>query len=374
MNILIKIESLTEGFSIQINNNEKQVKPKVFMLEKIGPDASYVIRIVNVNTGKSLIENFRLNQIQVHGNTYGTYEELSEVLTPMLFNKGGGSGSGGTGNYLPLAGTVNGSPLSGNVEIDNSDDRMFYSKYYGAYLMFGGDGTVEINQTNGSNVYINGLDISAKNSSGDGIQGAAYYGANYIDNSFVQKKYVDDKVGSVYKIKGSVANYASLPSAGQIEGDVWNLIDIGDNYVWVLDLNNTGIAGWDKLSSTTVVELNTLATVMNRGNYAPKPIYFVNGDEEYTSLGMNQTTYSMFWGNMNRNHTGDVNIAMGYDSMGGLTTGTASAGYAVGALNLLTTGSRNTGIGQGALNKVVVNSDNTAVGQASFLMFGGEIS
>lgn len=116
-------------------------------------------------------------------------------------------------------------------------------------------------------------------------------------------------------------------------------------------------------SSNIVPE--TLASVMNRGNYAPKPIYFVNGDEEYTSLGMNQATYSMFWGNMNRNHTGDVNISMGYDSMGGLTTGTANSAYAVGALNLLTTGSRNTAIGQSALNKVSVNSDNTAVGQAS---------
>lgn len=86
-----------------------------------------------------------------------------------------------------------------------------------------------------------------------GILGQAYY-APAGDFHFVQKKYVDDKVASVYKIKGSVANFAALPSSGQASGDVWNLISTGENYVWVLDLNNTGLPGWDKFSG--VVDLS----------------------------------------------------------------------------------------------------------------------
>ncbi|MCB5277712.1 MAG: hypothetical protein LHW62_08465, partial [Candidatus Cloacimonetes bacterium] len=57
------------------------------------------------------------------------------------------------------------------------------------------------------------------------------------------KDYVDSKVSSVYKIKGSVADYASLPNENLTEGDVYNLLDTGDNYVW------DGTA-WDKLGGT----------------------------------------------------------------------------------------------------------------------------
>jgi hypothetical protein len=55
--------------------------------------------------------------------------------------------------------------------------------------------------------------------------------------------YTDSKVASVYKLKGSVANYAALPSSGQVVGDVWNLVDTGANYVW------TGTV-WDELGTT----------------------------------------------------------------------------------------------------------------------------
>ena len=57
------------------------------------------------------------------------------------------------------------------------------------------------------------------------------------------KEYVDSKVSSVYKIKGSVADYSSLPTVNLTLGDVYNLLDTGDNYVW------DGTA-WDKLGGT----------------------------------------------------------------------------------------------------------------------------
>ena len=63
------------------------------------------------------------------------------------------------------------------------------------------------------------------------------------DSDFATTAYVDSKVSSVYKVKGSVANYASLPSSGNVAGDVWNLTDTGMNYVW------TGSV-WDALGST----------------------------------------------------------------------------------------------------------------------------
>lgn len=50
-------------------------------------------------------------------------------------------------------------------------------------------------------------------------------------------------ISSVYKYKGSVANYSDLPTTGNEIGDVYNVEDTGDNYAW------TG-TDWDKLSGT----------------------------------------------------------------------------------------------------------------------------
>ena len=73
------------------------------------------------------------------------------------------------------------------------------------------------------------------------------------------KTEVDGLISATYRAKGSVNNFASLPTTGNKQGDVWSLIDTGANYVWVLNLNNTGIAGWDNLSG--VVDLSSYATI-----------------------------------------------------------------------------------------------------------------
>ena len=75
--------------------------------------------------------------------------------------------------------------------------------------------------------------------------------------------YTDSKVSAVYKVKGSVANYASLPASGQVIGDVWNLLDTGSNYVWTA-------SGWDKLSETVDVSGKEDKTQKGAPNgYAP---------------------------------------------------------------------------------------------------------
>lgn len=73
---------------------------------------------------------------------------------------------------------------------------------------------------------------------------------DWANNNFYTKPEINTKLSAVYKPKGSVANFASLPTTGNTEGDVWNLLDTGANVVWVTNLNNTGVAGWDKLSET----------------------------------------------------------------------------------------------------------------------------
>lgn len=52
---------------------------------------------------------------------------------------------------------------------------------------------------------------------------------------------------SVYRFKGSVQNYASLPAEDNVAGDVWNVEATGMNYAW------TGTA-WDALGQAFEIE------------------------------------------------------------------------------------------------------------------------
>ncbi|WP_159476583.1 hypothetical protein [Chryseobacterium sp. 18068] len=117
------------------------------------------------------------------------------------------------------------------------------------------------------------------------------------------------------------------------------------------------------VNTTEILPDETLASVVRGGNYCPKPIYFVDGDEEYTSLGMNPTTYSFFWGDMKRDHTGLTNIAMGYYSMSNLTVGESNSAYSIGALYKLTSGYKNTAFGQATLYNLTTGYSNSAFGQ-----------
>ena len=53
-------------------------------------------------------------------------------------------------------------------------------------------------------------------------------------------------LGNVYNIRESVADFDSLPSTDNKKGDVRNVNDTGDNYVWTGD-------GWDALGGSTVL-------------------------------------------------------------------------------------------------------------------------
>lgn len=74
------------------------------------------------------------------------------------------------------------------------------------------------------------------------------------------------ETAGLYKIKGSVPDLTALNLMNSMtEGDVYNLLDTGDNYVYVLDLNNTGEAGWDKLSGLMDFKSITLQTIVDNG-------------------------------------------------------------------------------------------------------------
>lgn len=80
------------------------------------------------------------------------------------------------------------------------------------------------------------------------------------------------ETAGLYKIKGSVPDKTALDTMTSMEeGDVYNLLDTGDNYVYVLNLNNTGSAGWDKLSGIVNLSDINLQTVLDNGSSATSP-------------------------------------------------------------------------------------------------------
>lgn len=63
---------------------------------------------------------------------------------------------------------------------------------------------------------------------------------NGASTDYVDQK-INEKLATVYTYKGSVSTYASLPMSGEKIGDVYNVLDTGNNYAW------SGTA-WDDLA------------------------------------------------------------------------------------------------------------------------------
>ena len=99
--------------------------------------------------------------------------------------------------------------------------------------------------------------------------------------TIITEEQVDQKInaaiGSVYKVKGSVANYNSLPTEDVSIGDVYNLEDTGANYV-----ATSTTPDWDKLSET--VDLSGYLTKTDAAStYQPKGNYLTSVPEEYVT-------------------------------------------------------------------------------------------
>jgi hypothetical protein len=109
--------------------------------------------------------------------------------------------------------------------------------------------------------------------------------------TIITEEQVDQKIntaiGSVYKVKGSVANYEALPKDNVTIGDVYNLEDTGANYV-----ATSTTPDWDKLSET--VDLNGYLTKTDAAStYQPKGNYLTSVPEEYvTETELNAKGYA----------------------------------------------------------------------------------
>ena len=114
---------------------------------------------------------------------------------------------------------------------------------------------------------------------------------------------------------------------------------------------------------------DTLESVVNMGNYSPKYMTFTGTTATPTrdgAIGMNPTTYSMYFGNMNSSQTGVYNLGFGYGSLQTITEGKENSIFGHHAFNKLTgleSESRwNIGIGTYAAQNLPKSSGNVFIG------------
>lgn len=116
--------------------------------------------------------------------------------------------------------------------------------------------------------------------------------------------------------------------------------------------------------SAEVVETDTLATVMNRGNYAPKEFEFKDKDGDSHYFGYDASTYNMYFGNYRPSTVakGSDNMLFGWGSGVDLISGNKNSAFGNAALWKLTTGSDNVAIGSESGRELTTGSRNVTVG------------
>lgn len=134
------------------------------------------------------------------------------------------------------------------------------------------------NVITGSTYTVGSVTFNSASSKSAGVLTASYF--NKLDalpsaDELDQK--INTAIGSVYRVKGSVANYEALPKDNVTIGDVYNLEDTGANYV-----ATSTTPDWDKLSET--VDLNGYLTKTDAASmYQPKGNYLTSVPEEYVT-------------------------------------------------------------------------------------------
>ena len=152
--------------------------------------------------------------------------------------------------------------------------------------------------------------------------------------------------------RGAVVFVVSPPVS--LTGQVINIIESGLYY-----FNGTI---WKSFQD------DTLEDVVERGNFSPNYISFIGSTQNPSrdgALGMNENTYSMYFGNMNPNHTGNYNIGLGYGSLENLTSSTYTTAVGSFAGQNNTSGNANSFFGDEAGTNNTIGHKNSLFGMAA---------
>ena len=127
--------------------------------------------------------------------------------------------------------------------------------------------------------------------------------SDYITSTEVTNK-INSAISAVYRVKGSVDNYESLPTENVVIGDVYNLLDTGANYTCI----STDPITWDKLSET--VDLSIYSTTEeNDAKYQPIGTYATTDVATEDANGLMSSTDKITVNNLINDFVTDVVIS-----------------------------------------------------------------
>lgn len=115
--------------------------------------------------------------------------------------------------------------------------------------------------------------------------------AGYGITDTYTKTELDGKLVGAMRFKGNVDTYDDLPSTGQSHGDMWNVLDTGDNYAWNSDTNVwdnlAGIINLADYAKTTDVNTSISTAVSNHdsSSSAHSTLFASKADKAATLAG-----------------------------------------------------------------------------------------
>ncbi|KAA0126822.1 hypothetical protein FY557_15425 [Chryseobacterium sp. SN22] len=118
----------------------------------------------------------------------------------------------------------------------------------------------------------------------------------------------------------------------------------------------------DLTDKPTYTGSDNLQNIIDRGNGTTKPIIFQPDHGRAGEIGFSPTTYSLWFGNMNKDHTGVYGVGIGYGTLQNLTTGASNVAMGSFAGTGLTTGQWNTLVGVNSGYSLTTGSYNVMMG------------
>lgn len=129
------------------------------------------------------------------------------------------------------------------------------------------------------------------------------------------------------------------------------------------------------VSKQTIESTDNLNDTVNRGNSTTKnEIILASTKGRAAAVGINETTYSYHFGDMNPAHTGTNNVGIGYNTLNKVTSGINNTTVGNYTLSSLTDGSNNTTLGYAAGYQLTKASGNVFIGHYSGFNLKTEIN
>jgi hypothetical protein len=244
----------------------------------------WLIQETATNTGGTTLTDFREYTIGVQG---GSSSGLAGCLLQgnNLSDLENAATARTNLGVIPLSGTTAGNPVSGDIEV--SDGVYIKSKWDVDFTdnfthLFFEEGLEILNKINGdttlfkTNSSINFI-ISGDNVNFKGISGGAYYGANYTDNTYVQKKYVDDGLAAIRK--------SAYKTADETVNNTTVYVDDADMRVTIVPPSS----GVDVYSFESLVILENASSTSIKYKVTTTNLAGATGDIAAQSIAVNST-------------------------------------------------------------------------------------